>query len=158
MSQGAYGIIGVVVGSLLGTVSTILLDRYNRSKQLYLEVRMAKFNYPTGQYHEEPLLGNLSLYIYNDSSLPKTFSFEKFILENSELMFTVQNKKERELANSTVHQIQPNNGIKLTYSVSIHPDVDIKIPDIDNTNAILWYTAGKRSFKLTVPLSYYDVV
>jgi hypothetical protein len=156
MNEGTYGIIGVVVGTLLGTLSTMLLDRYNRSKQLYIEANRAGFHYPTGEYPEETLTGRLSIYIYNDSSLPKTFLLEKLTLENSNIIFSVISKINNELASGTVHQIAPNNGLKLIYDLHVHPDLDIKIPNIDDINAVLKYRSGKKSFHLLIPLYYYD--
>lgn len=158
MNEGIIGIIGVVIGSLLGTFSTILLDRINRFKRLYIDSSRIGFSYPTGQYSEEPLTGRFSLYLYNDSSLPKTFLLEHLKLDGENIFFTVLEAQQPSLlASATAQQIGPNNALRLIYDVVVHPDVNISIPIISDKQATLKYRVGKRSLELKMVCYYFSV-
>jgi len=113
MNKEIYGLVGVIVGSLLGTLSAVLIDRYNRSKKLYVDATKAGFSVPMGNY--DALEGYFSLYVYNDSSLPKKFLLERLQLENSNVIFSVRPKGENSLATGTVHQISPGNGMHFSF-------------------------------------------
>lgn len=154
MNEGLYGIIGVVVGGFLSVITTLLLDTYNRSKDLYIDVDKAIFNYYFGQYAEEPLEGSISLYIYNDSSLPKMFLLDRVILEGSEISFQVTEKSSDEKRTDFIYPIAPNDGIKLIWKLSVTPNIDFQIPNIEGRSLKLSYRSGKKIRSMTVPLIY----
>jgi hypothetical protein len=154
MNKELYGIVGVIVGSLLGTMSTVILDRYNRSKKLYVDATKAGFSIPSGTY--DPLVGYLSIYIYNDSSLPKTFLLESLKLVNENVIFSVKRRGERDLATGIVHQIAPSNGIHFSFEVDVHPEMDFDVPDVEGKVATLTYRSGKRSESISIALFYYN--
>lgn len=158
MEKEWYGIVGLVVGSLLSTVTTVLLDRYNRSKGLYIEGSKAGFAYPIGQYLEEPVTGHISVYLYNDSSLPKSFLLEHIKLVDQETYFSVLDKTTKAPARGVVQQVAPNGGLYLEWELSVHPDIDFNIPDIEGKVATLTYRSGKRTRSLSIPLFYYSPV
>lgn len=156
MSEGLYGLIGVIVGALLTPVVAAINDNINRRKKLHLEIRLAKFDYPYG-IKEEPLTGKLVLYVYNESTLPKTFVLESLKLKEANITFIITGGGQRDLASNYVHRIEPNNGIKQEYNLSIHPDWDFDIPNIENKKAVLTYTSGKERYHVDTKLSYFNI-
>ena len=156
MENGMLGIVGVVVGSLLSTVSTLILDRYNRGKRIYINGSKAGFSYPTGAYSEEILSGQLSLYLYNDSSLPKSFMLENIKLSDQDIYFSVIDKSNDKPAKGIVYQVAPNSGIYMEWGLMVHPDIDFAIPDITDKIGVLKYRSGKETRTLSIPFFYFD--
>lgn len=155
MEKEWYGIVGVVVGSLLSTVTTILLDRYNRSKGLYIEGTKAGFDYMTDQYAEETLTGQTSIYLYNDSSLPKSFMLEHVKVTDPDAYFYVLDRATKAPARGVVQQVAPNSGLYLEWALSIHPDADVDVPNIQGKVGTLTCRSGKKTHTLSIPLFYY---
>jgi hypothetical protein len=150
------GLIGIVIGVILGYLLPVLTSQWNKWKSLYVDVHKLHFSYP--MHMEEALITNFSVYVYNDSSLPKGFMFKSLVHEPSGLHFYLEQYENGLLIRPTVLQINPFSAENLKFKASFDPSSDMSTPDIENSNGILTYRTGKTVRQISIPMDYYSPV
>ena len=134
----------------------MITNKLNKWKSLYVDLQEINFQYPI--YREDDLKATFSIYVYNDSPLPKVFMLKSLGHEKSGCYFYLTQQENASFVKPIALLINPFSASNLNFQAKFSPTSDSDRPDLNESDGILTYRTGKMIKTLTIPLGYHSPI
>jgi len=151
MTPAAYGLIGAFGGIFLGFILNWLKEKSNKLTKLYVAIEDVTLILPVSNPYANPVEGIVTIYIYNGSSIVKSFTPVSLVVQNFKLTLKEIVLPEHLFARAV--QVLPYTAEVLRIKTTYEIEPGDEIPDMNSKNAILTYRIGKKIKKVSLAVS-----
>lgn len=156
MTPAAYGLIGAFGGIFLGFILNWLKEKSSKLTKLYVAIEDVTLILPVTNPYANPVEGIVTIYIYNGSSIVKSFTPVSLVIQNIKLTLKEVILPERLFARAV--QVLPYTAEVLRIKTTYEIEPGYEIPDLNDKSAILTYRIGKKVKKANLAASaYWDI-